>query len=131
MILMEPLRYSSESLTPDHHHATYLSTSSRSCIPTSMERLLATDLYTVDVYERTMYIVFKRESEDQTDAVPYKLPDQTEPIREADGRVSYYVSADNTKVDRLWRKRLGQWVYEDVVKDELARRGIGESSSQL
>lgn len=94
-----------------------------------MERVLATDLYKADLFGKTMYIILNTDSNDQTDAIQ-RQPDLTVPINES-GRVGYYQSATDTAVERHWRKKLGKWLYQDILKEEMARRGIGKSLSDL
>lgn len=74
-----------------------------------------------------MFIILSAGPNAQTDASSYNQPSGTSPARDANGRVSYYEEVNDVD-ERKWRSKLGRWLYEDIVKKELARRGIGASA---
>lgn len=58
-----------------------------------------------------------------SDADAALAPAQRQPTRDEQGLVNYYDSADEP-IDRLWREKLGRFLYDHVVKEELKQRGI-------
>ena len=89
--------------------------------------LLSTGSYNVELCEQTMFIILSAGPNAQTDASSCNQPSGTSPARDANGRVSYYEEVNDVD-ERKWRSKLGRWLYEDIVKKELARRGIGASA---
>ncbi|KAH9858696.1 hypothetical protein C2E23DRAFT_799656 [Lenzites betulinus] len=59
----------------------------------------------------------------RSDADSALAPTQRQPTRDEQGLVNYYDSADEP-IDRLWRDKLGRFLYDHVVKEELKQRGI-------
>ena len=96
-------------------------------------RLYSTDVYSVDVIGKTMWIILNHRGDPDivTDASEHQRPDPTERVQNADGRISFYENMDNSDQDRLWRNKLGKWLYLDVIKGELAQRNIRRCSLSL
>ncbi|KAI0645721.1 hypothetical protein C8Q79DRAFT_1111447 [Trametes meyenii] len=73
---------------------------------------------------KTMYIVLTTE-ESLSDADPDRAPTHRVATRDAQGLVNYYEKAEQA-AERLWREKLGRYLYDHVVKSDMARQGIPE-----
>ncbi|KAI0329418.1 hypothetical protein GY45DRAFT_1304915 [Cubamyces sp. BRFM 1775] len=71
---------------------------------------------------KTLFIVLPTD-EAMSDADPERAPTRRLPVRDERGQVNYYEEAEQS-IDRLWRERLGKYLYDHVVKDEMARQGV-------
>ncbi|EJF65300.1 hypothetical protein DICSQDRAFT_152531 [Dichomitus squalens LYAD-421 SS1] len=90
--------------------------------PHTLQRIYRTALYEVLLHQKTMFILLH---EDTTDAAPGMQPLQTDPTPDANGEVNYYEEVETgTKIDKLWRSKLGKFLYDTVVKAELAQEGV-------
>lgn len=81
--------------------------------------VIRTPLYEAGLDQKTMYIAL---TDDATDAAPELRPLQ--PVTDGDTNdVDYFEEAGN-KLDRLWRTKLGKYLYDCVVKEDLKKEGI-------
>ena len=81
--------------------------------------VISTPLYEAGLDQKTMYIALR---DDATDAAPELRPLQ--PVNNGDTNdVDYYEEAGN-KLNRLWRTKLGKYLYDYVVKEDLKKEGI-------
>lgn len=81
--------------------------------------VISTPLYEAGLDQKTMYIALR---DDATDAAPELRPLQ--PVTNGDTNdVDYYEEAGN-KLNRLWRTKLGKYLYDYVVKEDLKKEGI-------
>ncbi|KAI9062873.1 hypothetical protein FKP32DRAFT_1572731 [Trametes sanguinea] len=88
-----------------------------------MNSVLKTPHYeAVYMTKKTMFIVLPTDRT-VSDADPDRAPTQRFPIRDEQGLVNYYEEAD-ASMERRWREKLGIYLYNHVVKPEMARRGI-------
>ena len=95
--------------------------------PTTLLRVLQTPLYDVLLDRRTMYIVLH---ENTTDASLELQPLNRDPTPDANGNVNYHVEVEaGAKIDKLYRSKLGAYLYEHVVKADLEKEGVQRASS--
>ena len=71
---------------------------------------------------KTLFIVLPTD-EAMSDADPDRAPARRVPVRDERGLVNYYEEVEQD-IDRLWRERLGKYLYDFVVKNDMARQGI-------
>ncbi|KAI0374016.1 hypothetical protein BV20DRAFT_936201 [Pilatotrama ljubarskyi] len=71
---------------------------------------------------KTIFIVLPT-TDSTSDADPGRVPANTVPTRDEQGLVNYYEQADQA-MERLWREKLGRYLYDHVVKEDMARQGI-------
>ncbi|KAM5531591.1 hypothetical protein V8D89_014760 [Ganoderma adspersum] len=81
--------------------------------------VISTPLYEAGLDQKTMYIALRDRA---TDAAPELRPLQPAPNGHTND-VDYYEEAGN-KLDRLWRTKLGKYLYDFVVKEDLKKEGI-------
>ena len=88
-----------------------------------MECLIKTPRYeALSTTSKTMFIVLPTDPK-TSDADASRAPTQRSPKRNEQGLVNYYEEAEQS-VDRMWREKLGRYLYDYVVKDDMARQGI-------
>lgn len=90
-----------------------------------MELVIQRPRYEASLFHNghTMFIVIN--GDENTDAAPGHQPLQSQrvPNRDANGAVNYYEEADET-VERLWREKLGRYLFEHVVKEDMRKQGL-------
>lgn len=86
-----------------------------------MECLIRTPRYEALRREKTVFIVLPTD-ESESDADAGRAPTQRTRTRDAQGLVNYYEPADEV-TDRMWREKLGRFIYDHVVKPDMARQG--------
>ncbi|PIL36199.1 hypothetical protein GSI_01860 [Ganoderma sinense ZZ0214-1] len=82
--------------------------------------VITTPLYEAGLHQKTMYIALR---DNATDAASELRPLQPVPSDNAKGDVDFYQEAED-KLDRLWRTKLGRYLYDYVVKEDLKKEGI-------
>lgn len=94
-----------------------------------MQTILKRPRYQVALHPggKAMFIIIMGEK--TTDGAPGLEPLQRLPIRDGNGEVNYYEEA-NDSLERLWRQKLGRYLYKHVVMDELRKEGLLGVSSR-
>ena len=88
-----------------------------------METLIRTPRYWADLHpnKKTVYII-PSQGEEYTDAVLFEPPNR-QPHRDEQGFVNYYEDAVPAK-DKFWREKIGRYLWDHVVKEDMRRQGI-------
>ncbi|KAI0706818.1 hypothetical protein C8T65DRAFT_223197 [Cerioporus squamosus] len=88
-----------------------------------METLIKTRRYTADLHpnKKTVYII-PSQNDQCTDAEPFE-PRKRQPDRDLQGLVNYYEDADPAR-DKYWREKIGKYLWDHVVKEDMSRKGI-------
>ena len=94
-----------------------------------MQTILKRPRYQVALHPggKAMFIIIMGEK--TTDGAPGLEPLQRLPIRDGNGEVNYYEEA-NDSLERLWRQKLGRYLYKHVVMNELREEGLLGVSSR-
>ncbi|KAI0630382.1 hypothetical protein C8Q77DRAFT_1137849 [Trametes polyzona] len=93
-----------------------------------MERLIRTHHYeALRTTDKTVFIILPTNPR-LSDGDAFRVPPNTTRTRDAEGLVNYYEQADDD-IERLWREKLGRWLYNHIVKEDMARKGISPTSS--
>ncbi|KAI0823662.1 hypothetical protein BC628DRAFT_1411431 [Trametes gibbosa] len=88
-----------------------------------MECIIRTPRYeALRTADKTIFIVLPTDPR-LSDADAARAPTQLLPTRDEQGLVNYYEKVDET-IDRLWREKLGRYLYDHVVKEDLKRLDI-------
>ncbi|KAI8993001.1 hypothetical protein BD414DRAFT_412392 [Trametes punicea] len=93
-----------------------------------MSRVIKTAHYeAVCTTNKTMFIILPTD-ESYSDADPARAPQRRSRSRDAQGLVNYYEEADQS-IERMWREKLGRFLYDHVVKEDMAKQHIRLQSS--
>ncbi|KAI0358470.1 hypothetical protein OH77DRAFT_1420860 [Trametes cingulata] len=93
-----------------------------------MECIIRTPRYeAVAPSNKTVFIVLPT-IDSTSDADPGRAPTNTVPTRDAQGLVNYYEPAEQM-IERMWREKLGRYLYDHVVKEDMAQQGIRPRSN--
>ncbi len=95
-----------------------------------METLIKTRRYFADLHpnKKTVYIIPSQDDR-CTDAEVFE-PRRRQPHRDAQGLVNFYEDADPAK-DKYWREKIGKYLWDHVVKEDMRRKGISGTSPVL